>query len=147
VIEVLMANPTADQVIDSLELPFVAVEPEACTKPQESDRTWCGLVEPGDEGTILLLVGQEEGRLLLASPRTRWEGHLPVLTPQKIIRPETIETAIAGARRLIRNRRRTFRDCVFCNGRFPPEHGERHVDELDGFVCHGCMERKLGVVF
>lgn len=38
-------------------------------------------------------------------------------------------------------RRREYRNCPYCGGRFPPEH------RVEKNICHTCAEKHLGIVY
>ncbi len=105
-----------------------------------------------DENDSLLIALDEAGALSVSRAVRRVTGPSPclVVEPTGTRLVASREEALQEARRILRNRRRSYRRCHFCGEKTPPEWGERAVVDDDGvehFVCHGCMSKELGVVF
>ena len=120
------------------------------------DRRWFEdalfvLCDPG--GAIVR--GTDE-RLEIAPYKAAWRGPsgppLPLFSPAAVL-PWTemadhwdsaliqLRPAVRAAKR---ERRRTFKRCVYCKRKKPPEHLHR----IEGAtVCHACGSRELGVVY
>jgi hypothetical protein len=94
----------------------------------------------------------EAGELSVSLSVRRVRGAEPCLTvaPADAKLVVSLAEALEEARRILRNRRRSYRKCHFCSEKTPPEWGER-TETGDGqtadFVCHGCMSKELDVVF
>lgn len=114
-----------------------------------SDFFWWWLTVE-DDGVLVAV--KDNGDLFVCRPIRRIAGPPPELrvTAGTMTRVATQDDAIEEVRRLLRNRRRSYRRCHFCQNRTPPEYGERTEvgpNEPEAFVCHGCMSEHLGVVF
>jgi len=99
----------------------------------------------GDEEAIVLVVSREA--LEIRHPRTEWTrgAYGPAASSclwrrrkWASLKSAELPELIASARRA---RKRQFRRCRFCGGRFPPEH------RIEDDVCHGCASSHLGVTF
>lgn len=117
-------------LLDPLPETLERWEAEGCPDP------W---VEVRRELTCILVGTLETGWEGPARPvaRLRVRGVLPAVADQA-----SVDEAIAAATRA---RRRSIRPCAVCGESTPPEHGRRM--DGDGFVCHGCMTSRFGVVF
>jgi hypothetical protein len=101
---------------------------------------------------VLVEVRRELTVAIVGTLEAQWHGHVPMpavrvravvpLLPTPDSRAPTIEEAVQASEQA---RRRSIHPCAFCGEPTPPEHGSRF--EEHGLVCHGCMERHLGVVF
>lgn len=86
---------------------------------------------------------------IVGTLETEWRGPArPVPTLRvRVVLPAGVDevdlhAAITAATRA---RQRSIRPCAACGEPTPPEHGSRIADV--GFVCHGCMSSRFGVVF
>ena len=114
-----------------------------------SDLFWWWLRDKNDG--VLIAVDREDC-LSVSRPIRRVHGPSPEVsvTPATSKAITTRDEALDEIRRIIGNRRRSYRRCHFCGEKTPPEFGERTaiVDgEPNRFACHGCMSSELGVVF
>lgn len=104
-----------------------------------------------EDDSLFVALG-ETGELYVSRSAYRVPGPEPILfvEPSGTKLVASREEALEEARRILRNRRRSYRRCHFCREKTPPEWGERDGfgDEHGSyFVCHGCMSKELGVVF
>ena len=129
-------------------------EDPAESRDNESDRSdesWWMLSEDNESrhlGLALLGLGADgEGAMLVARQRWEWVVHElrgPLLNSKDVKRIATYDDADQEVRDVIRRRKKSLRRCILCRQRMAPEHGGGDFGE---FVCFGCQETKVGIVF
>lgn len=105
------------------------------------------------EGAIVR--GTDEG-LEIAPYKAAWPGPsgppLPLFSPTMVLPwaelPDHRDSALTHLRPAVRaakrERRKTFKRCVYCKRKKPPEH--LHRIERDT-ICQGCASNQLGIVY
>ena len=86
---------------------------------------------------------------IVGTLETAWQGPhnpVPMLRVRSVLPASADEVELHEAiEAATRARLRSIRPCAICGDPTPPEHGRRMADA--GFVCHGCMSSRFGVVF